>query len=156
MFSRPDWKKPWAVWSDLMADPALSRRLDWRPPQGPSHLKYPSISWIKQNKIHLDPLEEAYWTSAINTNLVHQNMLRQEIQKQELPADQILGRKPQHMFRCDFSFSSPLPSLRKTLNDVNSVLACNNSNFDIKCKLRCNFFPLGYNICVNSRTRTSQ
>lgn len=43
-FSRPDWMKPWVMRSDLVADPALSTRLVWRPPEGPSNLNYPSDS----------------------------------------------------------------------------------------------------------------
>lgn len=43
-FSRPHWMKPWVMRSDLVADPALSTRLEWRPPEGPSNLNYPSDS----------------------------------------------------------------------------------------------------------------
>lgn len=37
-FSRPSWAKPWATWSELTADPAHCRRLDWRHPKVPSRL----------------------------------------------------------------------------------------------------------------------
>lgn len=30
-FSKPDWKKVWATWSELIVDPAFSRRLDYGP-----------------------------------------------------------------------------------------------------------------------------
>ena len=42
-FSRPNWIKPWATWSDPIASPALSRRLDWRPPEVPSN--WPSLQF---------------------------------------------------------------------------------------------------------------
>lgn len=37
-FSRPQWIKPWATWSELIAYPALSRGLDYSPPELPSRL----------------------------------------------------------------------------------------------------------------------
>lgn len=39
-FSRPDWTKPRATWSDLRADPVLSRKLEERPPEVASILNY--------------------------------------------------------------------------------------------------------------------
>lgn len=36
--SGANWTKPWATWSEFDADRALSRRVDWRPPQVPSIL----------------------------------------------------------------------------------------------------------------------
>lgn len=35
----------WATWSDFTAYPAFSWRLDWRPPEVPSSLKFSIISW---------------------------------------------------------------------------------------------------------------
>ena len=45
---KPNWIKPWAIWSDLRINPAVSKRLDERPPEVPSHLCYPQYwnrSW---------------------------------------------------------------------------------------------------------------
>lgn len=40
-FSKPNWTKPWATRSELRAGPALSRRLDLRPPEVPSNVNFP-------------------------------------------------------------------------------------------------------------------
>lgn len=44
LFSRPKVFKTqlelWATWSDLKADPAVNRGLDWRSPELPSSLNY--------------------------------------------------------------------------------------------------------------------
>lgn len=37
-FSRLDWKKPWAPWSEFIADAILSRTLDERPSKVPSNM----------------------------------------------------------------------------------------------------------------------
>lgn len=42
-FSRPNWIKCQATWSDPIAHPAVSRRLDYRPPELPSSLNYPAV-----------------------------------------------------------------------------------------------------------------
>lgn len=39
-----DWVKPLAIWSDLTAEPTLSMRLNWTPPQVPSMLLW---FWVR-------------------------------------------------------------------------------------------------------------
>ena len=48
-FSSRNWMKPWAAWSDLRVDCAVSRRLDQRPPEVPSSLSYPVVLWFTMN-----------------------------------------------------------------------------------------------------------
>lgn len=36
-FLGPDWRKPWAAWSDHSSGPAWGRDLNWRPPELPSN-----------------------------------------------------------------------------------------------------------------------
>lgn len=43
MFSRCSWIKPWATWSAVTADLAVSRMLDWRLPMGPFSLHFSMI-----------------------------------------------------------------------------------------------------------------
>lgn len=40
-FSRSNWTKRWATWFHLRAAPALTRRMDKKPPEVPSRLNYP-------------------------------------------------------------------------------------------------------------------
>lgn len=43
--SKPDWSKPWAAWSDLRSGPALSRKLDWKPPEVSTWIQFqPELS----------------------------------------------------------------------------------------------------------------
>lgn len=61
MYSFHSWKcsaasdctKPWAICSDLRADPALRKKLDWRPPKVPSSLSYPVVLWTCPS--HISP-----------------------------------------------------------------------------------------------------
>lgn len=50
-FSKPNWTKPWATRSELRAGPALSRRLDLRPPEVPSNVNFPTIPMINPQAV---------------------------------------------------------------------------------------------------------
>jgi len=56
-FSREVWIKPWVTWSNLVVYPALSGRVDWRPPWAPfwPELSYDSVS----NFVLLSPVLSA-------------------------------------------------------------------------------------------------
>lgn len=58
-FLRPAWSKPWLTWSDLVADPGLGRKLDWKSPDVPSSPNEPvnlramiTKIWREQNHLH--------------------------------------------------------------------------------------------------------
>lgn len=51
-FLRSNWTKIWAAWSDLIADPAWSRREDEKPALVLSNLNVLWFSWLRQFSLH--------------------------------------------------------------------------------------------------------
>lgn len=82
-FSRPNWKKLWETWSDLTADPCLSRRLDWRlwrsvPTWIILRLLHSTLPYVLQTSVHTKfpegcgvrvkcfPFLKSFWVSCCN------------------------------------------------------------------------------------------
>lgn len=69
-FLRPNWTKIWAAWSDLVADPALSRREDGKPAHVLSNLNVLWFSWLRQFCLHQEQAHHNIFHTKCNSEFL--------------------------------------------------------------------------------------
>lgn len=69
-FLRSNWTKIWAAWSDLIADPALSRRKDEKPALVLSNLNVLWFLWLRQFSLHQEQAHHNIFHTKCNSEFL--------------------------------------------------------------------------------------